>query len=241
MTKKNNEKQSKVLENITASPYPSIKSFVRHHGRMTVGQQHALTQHWHEFGIDFEDDVLDLSHFGHFGQVVFEIGFGNGDTFIEMARNSPDTLFIGAEVHKPGIGRVLMLAKQYGLSNIRIIEYDAVAFIEKMLPKHSIDRVHIFFPDPWHKKRHFKRRLIQLDFCQQLYRVLKPAGILHIATDWVPYAEHCVAVINELDFFENLSQNGHYITKPDYRPETKFERRGLSLGHEVRELYFGSI
>ncbi|PIE45367.1 MAG: tRNA (guanosine(46)-N7)-methyltransferase TrmB [Gammaproteobacteria bacterium] len=215
-----------------------IRSFVRHHGRLTSGQQHALDNYWHEFGIDYTGKPLDLSLFGHFDRVVLEIGFGNGETLVEMAKQAPNTLFIGAEVHKPGVGRALMLAKENGLNNLRVIEHDAVEFIDTMLPEHCIDRVQIFFPDPWHKKRHFKRRLIQPAFCRKLQRIMKAKGILHVATDWLPYAEHCVEVIDGLDYFKNVSPTNDYIDKPDYRPETKFERRGLKLGHEVRDMHF---
>lgn len=226
-----------------ASPekHRPIKSFVRHHGRMTAGQQQAMDNHWGDYGIDFTGKVLDFSLFGAFDSVVFEIGFGNGESLVEMAANAPQTLFIGAEVHKPGVGRALMLAHEKGLNNLRVIEHDAVEFIEQMLPEASVDRVQVYFPDPWHKKRHFKRRLIQPEFCQKLHCILKPAGILHVATDWVPYAEHCVEVINGVDFFDNVSDSGDYIKKPDYRPETKFERRGLKLGHEVRDMHFRKV
>lgn len=216
----------------------SIKSFVRHHGRITAGQQQALTNYWQDYGIDYQPKRLDLSMWGGYDNVVFEIGFGNGESLVEMAKISPKTLFIGAEVHKPGVGRALMLAKENQLTNLKVIEHDAVEFIENMLPDESLDRVQIFFPDPWHKKRHHKRRLIQPEFCQKLSRVLKPSGILHVATDWLPYAEHCIAVINPLDNFNNVSPTDDYVVKPDYRPETKFERRGLTLGHEVRDMQF---
>ncbi len=218
-----------------------IKSFVRHHGRLTAGQQQALDNYWGDYGIDFQEKVLDLSVFGDYQKVVLEIGFGNGESFVKMAKNAPDTLFIGAEVHRPGVGHALMLANKEGVNNIRIIEYDAVAFIEKMLPDDCIDRVQVFFPDPWHKKRHFKRRLIQAEFCKKLQRIMKTGAILHIATDWVPYAEHCVEVINELDFLENTATNGDYVEKPEYRPLTKFEQRGVKLGHEVRDMCFKLI
>ncbi len=131
-----------------------------------------------------------------------------------------------------------MLAHEKELNNIRVVEHDAVEFIETMLPDNCIDRVQVFFPDPWHKKRHFKRRLIQPALCEKLQRILKRGGILHVATDWVPYAEHCVEVIDSIDTFDNVSASGDYIEKPDYRPETKFERRGLKLGHEVRDMHF---
>lgn len=215
-----------------------IKSFVRHHGRLTAGQQHALDNYWYEFGLDFQAKMLDLSTLGDFSAVVLEIGFGNGESLVEMAANAPETLFIGAEVHRPGVGRALMLAHEHNLKNFRVLEHDAVEFIQQMLPANSIDRVQVFFPDPWHKKRHNKRRLVQAAFCRELHRVLKADGVLHVATDWLSYAEHCVEVVDGIDFFINLSSNSDYVAKPDYRPETKFERRGLKLGHEVRDMLF---
>ncbi len=233
-----NNKENMLETKKTAKQHREIKSFVRHHGRLTAGQHNALTNYWQDFGIDFKEEELDLKALGDFDKIVLEIGFGNGESFVEMAKNAPDTLFIGAEVHRPGVGRALMLAHENELKNLRVIEHDAVEFIDKMLPEQCLDRVQVFFPDPWHKKRHFKRRLIQPAFCQKLHRVLKPVGILHVATDWVPYAEHCVEVINSIDFFKNISPTDDYIEKPDYRPETKFERRGLKLGHEVRDLHF---
>ncbi|PID64815.1 MAG: tRNA (guanosine(46)-N7)-methyltransferase TrmB, partial [Gammaproteobacteria bacterium] len=142
-----------------------IKSFVRHHGRITAGQQQALEKYWPLYGLDFQAQRLDMATLGDFQHVVLEIGFGNGESFIDMAAQAPETLFIGAEVHKPGVGRALMLAHQRGLNNVRVLEHDAVEFIEQMLPDNSIDRVQVFFPDPWHKKRHHKRRLIQPQFC----------------------------------------------------------------------------
>lgn len=218
-----------------------IKSFVRHHGRLTSGQQYALANYWGDYGVDFQPQLLDLTALGNFSTVVLEIGFGNGESLVDMASEAPDTLFIGAEVHKPGVGRALMLAHECKLQNIRVLEHDAVEFIVHMLPNSCIDRVQVFFPDPWHKKRHIKRRLIQADFCRKLHRVLKADGVLHVATDWLPYAEHCVEVIEQIDCFENLSPSGDYINKPAYRPETKFERRGLKLGHEVRDMLFRKV
>lgn len=218
--------------------YRPIKSFVRHHGRLTAGQQHALDNYWKDFGLNFQTQPLDFTALGDFTQVVLEIGFGNGESLVEMAANTPDTLFIGAEVHRPGVGRALMLAHKQSVNNLRVLEHDAVEFIEQMLPTNSLSRVQVFFPDPWHKKRHNKRRLIQPEFCQKLHRVLKPKGILHVATDWLPYAEHCIEIIDSIDFFSNLSADGDYVPKPVYRPETKFERRGLKLGHEVRDMLF---
>lgn len=215
-----------------------IRSFVRHHGRLTAGQQNALDNYWGDFGIDYRQECLDLTNFGNFAQVVLEIGFGNGESLVAMAEQAPDTLFIGAEVHKPGVGRALMLAQAKGLRNLKIVEHDAVEFIDNMLPSRCLDRVQVFFPDPWHKKRHFKRRLIQTEFCKKLQRVLKNGGVLHVATDWLPYAEHCLEVMQQLDTFKNMSPDKGYVDKPNYRPQTKFERRGLKLGHEVYDMCF---
>ncbi len=194
-----------------------IRSFVRHQGRLTQGQRDALDNHWQQFGIDLTDNKLDISSFG-FTKVIFELGFGYGESFIQMAKESPDTLFIGAEVHRPGIGRALLLAQENKLKNVKIFDGDAIEFIDKMLDTNSIDRVQIYFPDPWHKKRHFKRRLIQPDFCKKINRILKNKGILHIATDWVPYAEHCIEVTENLSFFKNIAGSHLYVDKPSYRP-----------------------
>ena len=241
----NNLKQAQEFDDsqqrVVAKKHHLIKSFVRHHGRITVGQQYALKHYWQDFGIDFSTKNIDLSTFGAFEKVVLEVGFGNGESLVEMAQSDVNTLFIGAEVHKPGLGHALILAQEKELKNLRVIEHDAVDFIDQMLPDNNIDRVQVFFPDPWHKKRHFKRRLIQPEFCKNLHRILKPDGILHVVTDWVPYAEHCLEVIDKSDFFKNNSDEGDYIKKPDYRPETKFERRGLKLGHEVRDMHFTVI
>lgn len=220
---------------------PPIKSFVRHHGRLTDGQRQALTEYWPAFGIDFTKRRMDMGTIAEkkHPQVVLEIGFGNGESFITMAKNHPETLFIGAEVHRPGVGRALLLAQENACQNVKIIAHDAVEFIEHMLPDNCLDRVQLFFPDPWHKKRHFKRRLVQPHFCRALHRVLKPDAIFHVATDWVPYAEHVVDVMASLAGFSDITNNPK--EKPSYRPETKFERRGLKLGHEVRDLCFKTV
>lgn len=215
-----------------------IKSFVRHHGRLTDSQRKAFDLYWQDYGIDYTGNELPDTLFSGFSKVVFEIGFGNGESFIEMAENAPDTLFIGAEVHKPGVGRVLKSAAEKELKNIKVFMHDAVEIMDNMLPSQAIDRVQIYFPDPWHKKRHFKRRLIQTELCLKLKRLLKENGILHLATDWQPYAEHCLEVLSPMPEFSNLSPTDNYMEKPTYRPETKFERRGKKLGHGVFDMLF---
>ncbi len=217
-----------------------IKSFVRHHGRLTEGQQFAIDNYWAKYGIDFKDEILDFSKFGKFNKVVLELGFGNGDSFIQMAKESPNTLFIGVEVHKPGVGHALMLANNAGLENVKILEDDGVMIIDKMLPDSCIDRFQLFFPDPWHKRKHFKRRIIQAEFCKKLNRILKNKGRIHIATDWEDYARHCIRVMNLLDFLKNTSKD-NYVEKPEYRPITKFEKRGLKLGHKISDIIFESF
>lgn len=220
--------------------YGEIKSFVRHHGRLTRAQADALAHYLPLYQLDAEGKRLTADAFSR-EQVVLEIGFGNGETLIDMAKATPDTLFLGAEVHKPGIGHALLLAHAAHLENFKVIADDAVAFIDKRLPDACLDRVQIFFPDPWHKKRHFKRRLVQTAFIEKVHRVLKPNGYLHIATDWTPYAEHCLEVLNPSALFENQSKDNTYVAKPAYRGETKFERRGLRLGHEVHDLLFKKV
>lgn len=220
-----------------------IRSFVRHHGRVTPAQAEAFEKHWTRYGVDYVTlpfEAADVKHHtGHdFSHVVFEIGFGNGESFIDMATASPDTLFLGAEVHKPGVGRAMNLAAERDLDNVKVWMHDAVEILENSIKDASIDRVQIYFPDPWHKKRHFKRRLVQTEFCLLLAKKLKPNGLLHIATDWQPYAEHCLEILNSMPEFENISPTQTVVDKPDYRPETKFERRGLTLGHEVSDLIY---
>lgn len=217
-----------------------IRSFVKREGKLTKGQQNAIELLWPTFGVDFDDQLLDLNLlFGRAAPTVLEIGFGNGLSLADMAEASLDTNFFGVEVHKPGVGSLLVQVKRRGLQNVRVSQQDAVQVLEQQIPDASLSRVQIFFPDPWHKKRHHKRRLIQSPFVAMLVKKLVPQGRIHVATDWQHYAEHILSVMSENTCLRN-TVNG-YAAKPDYRPATKYEARGVRLGHGVWDIVFERI
>jgi len=216
-----------------------IRSYVKREGKLTKGQQNAIEQLWSTVGVS-ADKPLDFAKlFNRTAQTVVEIGFGNGLSLAEMAERHPQQDFFGIEVHKPGVGSLLVQVKQRNLKNIRVSQDDAVQVLEKQIPDDSLHRVQIFFPDPWHKKRHHKRRLIQTEFVENLCRKLKPNGQIHIATDWQNYAEHILEVLTANKNLNNTVQD--YALKPDYRPSTKYEERGKRLGHGVWDLVFEKI
>ncbi len=191
------------------------------------------------FGIEAGDGVLDLDAiFGRQAPRILEIGFGNGESLAEIANQHPQNDYLGIEVHRPGVGHLLMKVEELGLTNLRVMCEDAVEILEKQLPDASLDGLYLFFPDPWHKKRHHKRRQVQPAWAQLVRRKLKLGGRLHMATDWENYAEHMLEVLSAAEGFTNTSASGDYVPKPDYRPETKFERRGQRLGHGVWDLVF---
>jgi len=228
--------------------YPQkIRTFVKRAGRTSSGQARAIESLGNTFihpytaapvswpavwGTDWRDQP-----------VVLEIGFGMGDATAHIAQVLPDTVFLGCEVHEPGVGALLKLIGERGLRNLRIVQHDAVEVMDQMLGEDSLDGVHIFFPDPWHKSRHHKRRLIQTPFVERLARHIKPGGYLHLATDWQPYAEQMLDVLSKEPLLVNTAEasQGGYATKPDYRPLTKFENRGLKLGHGVWDLVFKRV
>lgn len=215
----------------------TIRSYVMRAGRTTEGQARALSELGPRFLLPYTGQPLDLAAtFGRQAPVVLEIGFGMGDATAKIAQALPDTNFIGCEVHEPGVGALLKHIGEMGLSNLRLIRHDAVEVLENMIPPGSLAGVHIFFPDPWHKKRHHKRRLIQPPFVARLVRHLAPGGYLHLATDWEPYAQQMLEVLSAEPALENTAQG--YAEKPAYRPLTKFENRGLRLGHGVWDLVF---
>jgi tRNA (guanine-N7-)-methyltransferase len=220
-------------------PRRRVRSFVRRAGRVTSAQARALAELWPRFGVETPEGQLDLQAlFGRDAPRICEVGFGDGQALAELALRQPGNDFIGIEVHEPGIGHLLLNIERHGLNNVRIIRHDATDVLESWLPTGSLDRVHVFFPDPWPKKRHHKRRLIQPDLIGSLARAIKPGGILHMATDWEPYAEQMRDVADASAQFDNLSGAGCYSEDRADRPETKFERRGLRLGHEVRDLLY---
>ena len=216
-----------------------IKSFVVREGRLTAGQEHALTEYWKAYGIDYQNRPLDITGvFGRTAPLVLEIGFGMGKSLVEMAVRDSGRDFIGIEVHTPGVGACIMAAHEAGISNLRVIHYDAVDVIGNMIPDGAVDRLQLYFPDPWHKARHNKRRLVKPDFLDLIIPKLSPNGIIHMATDWEPYAQQMLEVHSADPRIENLSPDGTYAERPDYRPLTKFEARGQRLGHGVWDLLF---
>jgi tRNA (guanine-N7-)-methyltransferase len=217
----------------------TVRSFVKRGGRLTPSQARALATLWPRFGIDPPAGVLDLdAAFGRRAPRSLEIGFGNGENLAELAARHPERDYLGVEVHEPGVGHLLLRIEREGLGNIRVIRHDAVEVVAHWLPPACLDEILIFFPDPWHKKRHHKRRLVQSGFLDQLARVMAPGARLHLATDWAPYAEQMFEACEAHGAFENDVPGGSFAPRPDTRPVTKFERRGLRLGHEVFDLLY---
>jgi len=223
-------------------PLRRIRSFVRRQGRLTKGQQLALDQYWPEMGVEFQPEPLDLTRlFGRDAPVVLEIGFGMGASLVTMAQNNPQQNFLGIEVHAPGVGACLASAKEANVENLRVMCHDAVEVLEKMIPDNALRMVQLFFPDPWHKARHNKRRIVQTPFAELVMRKLKLGGVFHMATDWEAYAEHMLEVMNGIDGYKNQSETQDYVPRPETRPLTKFEQRGQRLGHGVWDLMFERI
>jgi len=215
-----------------------IRSFVLRQGRLTKGQARALETVFPKFGITYKPELLDLStQFGRAdSKKILEIGFGMGETTAKIAQTLPECDFLAAEVHTPGVGALLKLIDESALTNIRVIQHDVVEVLQNMLPEASLDGIHIFFPDPWHKKRHHKRRLIQAEFVKLLCTKLKPGAYIHVATDWQEYAEWVLEVLSAEPQLQNTAKD--YAEKPGYRPLTKFENRGIKLGHGVWDMVF---
>ena len=224
-----------------------VRSFVLREGRLTAAQQRAFTALWPRYGVDWQPGtpLVPAALFDAPRPVVLEIGFGNGESLAAQAAAEPDCNFLGLEVHRPGVGHLLLEIERLGLTNLRVMRADAVALLRRPpgtdagLPDGSLTRVQLFFPDPWPKTRHHKRRIVQPDFMRDVARVLAPGGRFHAATDWAPYAEHMLAVIDALpELFENTAGAGCYAERPASRPPTKFERRGERLGHAVFDLLY---
>ncbi|MDR3416281.1 MAG: tRNA (guanosine(46)-N7)-methyltransferase TrmB [Nevskia sp.] len=217
----------------------AVRSFVRREGRITPAQQQALQHLWPRYGIETTGALLDpAAAFGRTAPLVVEIGFGSGDHLLAGARARPGADFLGIEVHRPGVGRVLQQAEKDGLNNLRVICADAVEVLRDCLPPGCVDEIVIFFPDPWPKKRHHKRRLIQPDFARVLVRALRGGGRLRLATDWADYARHMLEVLGAEPGLRNVAGDGALIERPADRPLTRFEARGLRLGHAVADLEF---
>jgi tRNA (guanine-N7-)-methyltransferase len=220
----------------------SIRSYVVRAGRMTDGQRNAFDTSWPTYGLKLEDGAIDTDAvFGRTGPKVLEIGFGMGDSLLQMAAAEPETDFIGIEVHPPGVGTLMNTAKAEGISNLRVYLADANDVLEECFASQSIDRLQLYFPDPWHKKKHNKRRIVQPQFVQLVREKLRPGGVLHMATDWEHYAEQMLETLDAAEGFENIAGIGQYSSRPDYRPMTKFEKRGERLGHGVWDLMYKKL
>ena len=225
----------------TDTHHRAIRSFVRREGRITRSQQRALDELLPVYGLPSGGFIDPATVFGRKAPLSLEIGFGNGDSLATMAAQDPAGDFIGIEVHRPGVGHLLLELQRRELANVRVMCDDAVPLIGRCLPDHSLDRVLLFFPDPWPKKRHHKRRIVQPAFVELIGAKLKPGGILHMATDWEQYAQHMLEVLSRSAGFRNCAGPGKYSPRPDYRPETRFERRGQRLGHGVWDLLFERV
>ena len=218
----------------------SIRSFVIRNGRLTKAQAAAIHTLLPKYGIAFQENrLLDLPMvFGRNAPVWLEIGFGNGDALLDMASRYPETDFIGVEVHDPGVGQALMGIEAQQLDNVRIIQHDAMDVLHHMIPAAKLNRVLLFFPDPWRKKRHFKRRIVQKEFIELVADKLEPQGVLHCATDWQDYAEWMLEKLQDSDKLVNQSSTGGYSARPEWRTNTRFEQRGERLGHSVFDLLY---
>nr|WP_245977615.1 tRNA (guanosine(46)-N7)-methyltransferase TrmB [Kushneria sinocarnis] len=206
---------------------------------MTRAQQRGLDEVFPRLGLTLARGMIDPERvFGRRAPLVVEIGFGMGGSLLEQARTHPQTDFIGIEVHPPGVGKLLDEADKAGLDNLRVYREDALAVLDEALPAGSVDTLQLFFPDPWPKKKHHKRRIVQPAFLERVHRVLQPNGRLHMATDWENYAEHMVEVMSTTPGFVNTAVAGDYVPRPDFRPLTKFETRGERLGHGVWDLIY---
>ena len=216
-----------------------IQSFVRRSGRLTLGQRTGLIDLWPQFGVDIPSGIIDLNRlFKKIQPITLEIGFGNGDSLLEMAINAPDQNFLGIEVYEAGIGRLINEANKHQLTNLKIIKDDAVEVLKHHIEDNSFKTFQLFFPDPWHKKKHHKRRIVQMDFLDLISNKLQDGGTMHVATDWENYAEYMMVTLEKHPHFKNTLGAHNYSVRPDHRPITKFERRGERLGHGVWDLIF---
>ena len=218
-----------------------IRSYVLRQGRITAAQRRALADLMPRFGLDPGEPFDQLRAFGRQAPLSLEVGFGNGDTLVRLAETRTDEDFLGIEVHPPGVGHLLLEMEKRGLSNIRVYWADAVEILEKTLPDRSLDGMLVFFPDPWHKKRHHKRRLVDPDFVQLAARKLKSGGLFHAATDWESYAAQMLAAAQSCSQLQNCSESGGFSPPQAYRPLTKFEERGRRLGHPVWDILFKRV
>lgn len=226
-----------MTENTLAPHKRRIKSFILRQGRYTSAQTNALENHWKDYGIEHTDSFINFEQvFGRNAPVTLEIGFGNGDSLLQQASEHPENDYVGIEVHGPGVGHFIHRICEKQLSNIRVIRFDAIDVLNKQIPDDSLSCLQLFFPDPWHKKKHNKRRIVQTEFLQLVRTKLKMGGRLHMATDWEHYAKQMLALGDAAEGFSNLTAIGEYANDKSPRAETKFERRGLKLGHGIWDI-----
>lgn len=232
-----------IIEPVAAEHRRPVRSFVRREGRMTEAQKEALERLWPRYGVALDGEArFDAAAvYGRRAPLVVEIGFGSGDHLLNGAQQRGDCDFLGFEVHRPGVGRLLHLAEGLQLNNLRVVCDDAVAFLRERMAAAAVDEVMIYFPDPWPKKRHHKRRLVQPEFAQLLVRVLRSGGRLRLATDWADYARQMLEVLDAEPGLRNVAGPGGRIPRPQDRPLTRFETRGLRLGHEVCDLEYQRV
>jgi tRNA (guanine-N7-)-methyltransferase len=216
-----------------------IKSFVIRQGRFTPAQRHAFDAQWSRYGLTLDDQPHQPSEwFGRDAYTVFEIGFGNGEAALAECLRAPQRNVIGVEVHRPGVGRLLREAAENNVQNLRIFNADAIEVLRSAMADHALQEIRLYFPDPWHKARHNKRRIVQSSFMDLIAQKLAPGGLLHMATDWQHYAQHMLAVADASLLFANLAGVGAFAARPDSRPKTHFEKRGERLGHGVWDLLY---
>lgn len=232
-------KQIEGIKRDTDIIHREIRSFVLRQGKITNGQQNALERLLPQFGVEVGNHVLGLDEvFARSAPKIIEIGFGMGAATWQIAKTNPQNDYLGIEVHLPGVGSLLMSIEEHCVTNLKVIRHDAVEVLKTMIADNSLDGFHIYFPDPWHKKRHHKRRLIQKEFVALLSQKLKIGGYIHLATDWEDYAHWMLNILRDEPSLQNTSISNDYIPRPDYRPLTKFENRGMKLGHGVWDLVF---
>ena len=222
-----------------ALPRRTVRSFVVRAGRMTVAQDRAWTELWPRYGIETSGEPVDFTaNFGRTAPLTLEVGFGNGESLLALAAAHPERDYVGIEVHRPGIGHLMLRAEELGLGNVRAICRDAVEVLQQCVAPDSLAELLLYFPDPWPKKRHHKRRIVQSGFVALVASRLRPGGVLRMATDWQPYAEHMLEVASGCAALRNESPDGSYVPRPESRPVTRFERRGHRLGHGTWDLAF---
>ena len=220
----------------------TVRSFVKREGRLTKGQAVALEQHWEQMGLEHKNGLINAKQvFGNDNAIVLEIGFGMGKSLVEMASNAPEFNYIGVEVHRPGVGACIASAQEAEVTNLRVYEHDAIEVLADCIPDGSLTTVQLFFPDPWHKKKHHKRRIVKPEFVEAIRQKLKIGGVFHMATDWENYAECMLEDMQSAPGYKNLSGTNDYVPRPDSRPLTKFENRGHRLGHGVWDIQFERI